>query len=369
MYLEKCILSFHLNQVVCFSLQKFMSFQDCRKLIFIWAFCLFFTACGTTPNPQERTLLIYTPHGKDMLTDLVERYKKVNPEVDVQFVDMGAREVLERLRAEKNRPQADLWFGAAHTTFQNAADENLLAPYRPTWADKVPTESHEANNLWFATYETPEVIAYNSDVLKSEEAPGDWNDILDEKWRDKVLIRNPIPSDSMRVIFGAMMMREGSNEKGFEWLKKLDKNVKEYTADGTLLMQKITRQEGIVTLWNMPDAVLYKEQKGMPIAYKFPTSGTPVVLDGIAIVKGAPHEEEAKKFYEFVTTEENLYFTAQKYYRLPVRKDLEKTKLPAWMNEDFKRLPMDWNKFRQESNDWMRTWDTEIRGRMRSSRS
>ena len=50
------------------------------------------------------------------------------PGYRVQFLDMGSREILERVRAERNRPQADLWWGAAHTTFQTAAEENLLAP-------------------------------------------------------------------------------------------------------------------------------------------------------------------------------------------------------------------------------------------------
>jgi iron(III) transport system substrate-binding protein len=101
-------------------------------------------ACNRSGAPsQEHTLLIYTPHGQDMLRDFVAQYKVAHPEVDVQFLDMGAREVLERVRAERNRTQADLWWGAAHTTFQTAADENLLQPYRPTWADKVPADARD----------------------------------------------------------------------------------------------------------------------------------------------------------------------------------------------------------------------------------
>ena len=84
-------------------------------------------------SADQHSLLIYTPHGQDMLRDFIARYKQAHPEADVQFPDMGSREVLERIRAERNRPQADLWWGAAHTTFQTAADENLLMPYRPSW--------------------------------------------------------------------------------------------------------------------------------------------------------------------------------------------------------------------------------------------
>ena len=65
-------------------------------------------ACQSSRQSSQHKLLIYTPHGQDMLRDFIARYKQIHPEVEVQFLDMGSREVLERLRAERNRPQADL---------------------------------------------------------------------------------------------------------------------------------------------------------------------------------------------------------------------------------------------------------------------
>ena len=135
-----------------------------------------FFACQSCRQANQHAPLIYTPHGQDMLRDFVARYKQAHPEVEVQFLDMGSREVLERLRAERNRPLADIWWGAAHTTFQTAADENLLAPYRPTWADKVPDSARDPQDRWYGTYETPEVIVYNSQAVRAEDAPKDWDD-------------------------------------------------------------------------------------------------------------------------------------------------------------------------------------------------
>jgi iron(III) transport system substrate-binding protein len=324
-------------------------------------------SCNRGGVSPTRKLLIYTPHGQDLLRDFIRRYQAEHKDVEVQFLDMGSREILERVRAERNRPQADLWWGAAHTTFQTASEENLLTAYRPTWADKIPGSARDNQDRWYATYQTPEVIVYNSDAVKPEEAPKDWDDVLDPKWRDKVLIRNPNPSDSMRAIFGAMIWRfykdSGSPDKGYDWLRRLDANVHEYTADGTLLMQKLVRREGVISLWNLPDVWIYKEQKGFPIGYVFAASGTPVITDGIAILRGAPNEEEAKRFYEFVTTPESLTVAAKKYYRIPVRMDIDRSQLPVWMNERVNEMPLDWDLLRKQSSDWLRYWDTEIRGR------
>ena len=335
--------------------------------IFVLCVSALLFSCNRGPAPASRKLLIYTPHGQDLLKESIARFKTAHPDVDVQFLDMGSREVLERLRAERNRPQADLWWGAAHMTFQTAAEENLLATYRPTWADAVPTDARDSQDRWYGTFKTPEVIVYNTDAVKPEDAPKDWDDVLDPKWRDKILIRNPNPSDSMRAIFGAMIWRfykdNNSPQQGYEWLKRLDANVKEYTVDGTLMMQKLVRREGVITLWNLPDVWIYKEQRRFPVGYVFPTSGTPVITDGIAIVRGAPNEEDAKRFYEFVNTPENLTLAAKKYYRIPVRKDLDRTQLPAWMNEPVNEMQIDWNVMRNQINEWLRHWDTEIRGK------
>ena len=282
-----------------------MSRQSFSSSLLPFLFQLLLPHAIARDQPTARKLLIYTPHGQVQLKDFIARYKQLHSDVDVQFLDMGSREILERVRAERNRPQADLWWGAAHTTFQTAAEENLLATYRPSWADKVPASSRDPQDRWYGIYETPQVIVYNSDAITAAEAPRDWDDVLDPRWRDKILIRNPNPSDSMRAIFGAMIWRfyseTGSPEKGYDWLRRLDANVHEYTADGTLLIQKLARREGLLSLWNLPDVWLYK-QKGLPLAYVIPASGTPVISDGIAVVQGAPHEEEARRFYEFATT-------------------------------------------------------------------
>ena len=86
--------------------------------------------------------------------------------------------------------------------------------------------------------------------------------MLDPKWKGKILIRDPIASGTMRAIFGAIIARSvartGSPESGYEWLRKLDANTREYTLNPTILYQKLGRQEGVITLWDMPDIATLK---------------------------------------------------------------------------------------------------------------
>ena len=319
---------------------------------------------------RERTggihLVVYSTHGKELLSEFEQRFESLHPQVDVRWLDMGSQDVLDRVRSEKENPQADLWWGAPSVLFQQAESEGLLQAYSPSWTATVSADSHSPNRQWYGTYFTPEVIAYNSAALKAEEVPRDWDDLLDLKWKNRLIIRDPLASGTMRTIFCAMILRAyrdtGSPQTGYQWLRQLDGNTKEYVANLTILSQKLARREGLITLWNMPDIELQRERYHYPLDYVIPRSGTPVVTDGIAIVSRAKNVQAATEFYEFVTTRENLILAARKYYRIPCRKDISPEELPAWMTRNpVPTMEVDWKILEEKSNEWMRYWDTNIR--------
>ena len=329
-------------------------------------------ACGG--DSGKTVLTVYSPHGKDLLQYYEQAFERRDTTVDVQWVDMGSQEVLDRLRAEAANPQTDVWFGAPAEIFERAAKEGLLQPYRPTWASAVPNEAHDAQDLWYGTYLTPEVIAYNSDAVSDAEAPKDWDDVLDPRWRDKIIIRDPIASGTMRAIFGAIIARElartGSTRAGYDWLLRLDANTKEYTLNPTILYQKLGRQEGVVTLYNMPDMATLQLRTKIPVKWVVPASGTPVLVEGLAIVKGAEHPEVAQRFYEFVTSDSAMYTAANEFLRIPARTDIPVDSLPAWIRDakrTMKTMPVDRQLLADSLDVWMRYWDANIRNRGKRS--
>jgi iron(III) transport system substrate-binding protein len=324
-------------------------------------------ACG---KGDGRTVLtVYSPHGKTLLQHYELAFERAHPNVDVQWVDMGSQEVLDRVRAEKANPQGDLWFGAPSDAFAKAARSGLLQPYRPTWAAVVDPSAHDSADQWYGTYLTPEVIAYNTDRVSPQQAPKDWDDVLDPKWKGRIIIRDPVASGSMRAIFGGMIARAagpaGSSEAGYAWLRRLDANTREYAFNPAILFEKLKRGEEWITLYNMHDIATLR-QTGAPIAYVLPTSGTPLLVDAIALVKGAKHPEIAKQFYEFVTTPEALQFAADSLLRIPARTDLPLDRLPAWIREaktSIKPLAVDERLMADSLDAWMRYWDANIRNR------
>lgn len=336
------------------------------RLLALAAFALFAgtaASCGDGRKP----LVVYSPHGRDLLTLMEKSFEAKHPDVDVRWLDMGSQEVYDRVRSEAANPQADVWFGGPQTIFSRGADEGLLAPFRPTWADAIPEGSRGPKDLYFGSYRTAPVLVYNSQVLKPEEAPGDWDDLLDPRWKGKILIRDPLASGTMRTLFGMILARSvketGNPEKGWDWLRRFDGQTKEYVQNPALLMEKLNRREGLITVWELTD-MLWQAKRGAPLGYRFARSGAPVIDDSVGLVKNAPHAEQAKAFIEYVGSVEAQQLAAREAFRLPARTDLKPEQLPQWAQDvlrDLKPADVDWTLIAKNGQEWMATWDRTVR--------
>ncbi|HVT16095.1 MAG TPA: extracellular solute-binding protein [Thermoanaerobaculia bacterium] len=323
-------------------------------------------ACGGSGRVP---LTVYSPHGKDLL-DLMQRaFEARHPMVEVRWLDMGSQDVYDRVRSEAANPQADVWYGGPRSIFARGAHDGLLAPYVPAWADAVPPPSHGPGDLYFGSYRTAPVLVFNSAAVAAAEAPRDWDDLLDPRWKGKILIRDPLASGTMRTLFGMVLARSmaetGSTERGFAWLRRLDAQTKEYLQNPALLMEKLDRREGLVTVWELTD-MLWQKQRGAPLDYRFPASGTPVIDDSIGLIKGSRHPVEAKAFIDFVGSIQGQELAARRAFRLPARLDLPPARLPAWARQVLAAMvpaKVDWALVEQHEQEWMTIWDRSVRGR------
>ncbi len=339
-----------------------------RRRALCWLTALAAVAAGCRRDART-PIVLYSPHGRDLLGLVEKTYEARHPDVDVRWLDMGSQEVYDRIRSEKANPQADVWFGGPNTIFARGARDGLLEPYRPSWAAAIPPGSRQARDLYFGAYRTPAVLVYNSGAVAAADAPRDWDDLLDPRWKGKILIRYPIASGTMRAIFGMILERSlaetGSTDRGFRWLSRLDAQTKEYVMNASVLVEKVARREGLVTVWDLPD-VLLEMRRSKDLAYVFPSSGTPVIDDAVGLVAGAKHPREARELIEWIGSPEAQLAAARNAYRLPSRTDLPAGDLPDWARDVEKKMipaKMDWDLLEREGQAWMAKWDREVRGK------
>ena len=89
-----------------------------------------------------------------------------------------------------------------------------------------------------------------------------------------------------------------------------------------------------------------------------------MLVDAIAIVKGAKHGEQAKLFYNFVASKDMVLVAARAHLRIPARTDIPADSLPAWIRDakrDIKPMPIDRQLMLDSLDGWMRFWMASIK--------
>jgi len=342
------------------------SLRPLRRLPALLLAASIVASCG---GDGRTPLVVYSPHGRDLLELFEKDFERANPSIDLRYLDMGSQEVYDRVRSERANPQGDVWFGGPDTIFARAAADGLLAPYRPSWADAVPPSSRAAGDLYFGTFRTIPALVWNARTVSDADAPHDWEDLLLPRFRGRVLVRDPMASGVMRTFFGYELAKSvaetGSTDSGFAWLARLDAQTKQYAANPALLFEMLVRGEGDVTVWELTDVMLHKAQ-GDPIGWAIPRSGTPVIDDSIALIEGAPHRAAAVAFLEYAGSAPALALAAEKVYRIPARTDLPASQLPEWAQQVLAQLVVaDYDRALATAQGpaWMAQWDQNVRGR------
>ncbi|MBI3828883.1 MAG: extracellular solute-binding protein [Planctomycetes bacterium] len=328
------------------------------------------TGCGDGGKPaqQNKVVVVYTPHG-DLGIDVKNAFEAAHPGYTAQVIDLSGGNILPKLQAEKGRPVCDVWWGGATGDFRKAERDGLFEPYAPEWVKFLPENAKSPTGAWNGTYLSPEAIMFNEKKLKREDLPDTWEGLLDPKWKGKIVARDVRASATMKTIYGALVYKEwkrtGNLDDGFALLEKLHANTGYYAPSPEVMFTVLAAPESpyALTPWNQFDALGRKHNHGLPFGYVLPKE-TPVIVEPIAIVKGAPHPEEAKLFYDFVTSQEQLLHAAEKYFRVPARSDLSKEKLPEWMREmKLEPQKIDQDEFDKQLEGWIARWQDTIRSK------
>src|SRR5438552_3165979 len=115
--------------------------------IWLGALCVALIGCS---RDHRTPLVVYSPHGRDLLSLFEHRFEALHPDIDVRWLDMGSQDVYDRVRSERANPQADVWFGGPSLILAPAAHDSLLDCARPAWAGAIPARARGTGDRYFA---------------------------------------------------------------------------------------------------------------------------------------------------------------------------------------------------------------------------
>lgn len=274
------------------------------------------------PEDYSGTVVVYSPHDADPLNAGVNLFMEKYPNVKVEVVAAGTGELCNRIAAESANPIADvLWGGGADSL---AAFKEHFAPYVCANDDVIDPAYKDADDLWIGESPLPMVIFYNKELIDKDglTIPETWEELTNPEWKGKIAYCLPSKSGSAYTQLCTMILGHGGKEEGWDFIKKLYDNLDGKIVDSSGKCHKMVADgEFYVGITIEKSAVKYAGED--KVGYVYPKDGTSAVPDGVALVKGAPNDENAKLFIDFVTGKECQTEQSQNWGRRPVRSDME----------------------------------------------
>ncbi len=246
--------------------------------------------------------------------------------IKVAMTRKSSGETYAQIKAEKDNPKGDVWWGGTGDPHLQAAEEGLTEPYTsPLMAelnDWAIGQHRASGGRTVGVYAGALGFGYNAELLEKKRiaAPRCWADLIKPEYKGEIQIANPNSSGTAYTALATFVQMMGE-DKGFEYLKALHKNVSQYTKSGSAPIKAAAQGETLVGIVFQHDAVAMKVA-GAPIVVVSPCEGTGYEIGSMSIIKGARNPDEARKFYDFALRADVQSMAVKaKSYQVPSNKN------------------------------------------------
>lgn len=291
----------------------------------------------TEPKVEEAAktggkLVVYSALNEDNTIAIADQFKK-DTGIEIEYISLGGGDAVARVQAEMENPKADFLVGGSVDLYGSLAAAGAFLEYDSPNNDELDARFNDPNHLWQGWYMGVLSIIVNEERFNEELAskglamPTTWDDLLDPAYRDVFVWANPATAGGAYIATACQIFRLGE-DKAWEYLKELDKNVHHYYKGAGDVISPVATGEFICSIAWGHDS--YKtQQQGYPLKLIIPQQ-TAYEIGGAAIVKGGPNTENAKVFMDWLLTKEAQELSTATSYRYSVRSDVASPEgLPA----------------------------------------
>ena len=301
----------------------------------------------------------YTTLEEPLAKQLFEQFEK-ETSIKVNWQRLAGGEAETRLEAEKANPQASIWVGGVGLNHMSAKAKGLTVPYKSRMADNTPEKYRDKDNNWIGLYVGPLGFITNEKVAKEQgiTPPTSWADLLKPEFKGKIRVANPTTSGTAyNVITTLRYVYNGDEEKTFDYMKKLDVSIDQYTKSGAAGSKSVAIGEIPVAIGYAHDMVKLKVE-GAPVVITIPSEGTGFEVASMSLVKGGKDAVNAKKLYDWVLSKTAQDIIGQ-WYVIPLSKLATKNPV-AFSLDDVKTVDQDLQWDADNKNRLLDRWTSEI---------
>jgi iron(III) transport system substrate-binding protein len=258
---------------------------------------------------KEGRVVFYTSTDIQVAEGLAKAFEAKYPGVKAQVERTGAERVFQRVVQEyaSNIHAVDAVESTDIVHFIYWKRQGWLAAYVPEDVVRWPASARDAEGFYAAPRATFSVVGYNTEQLKAENAPTSYADLLDAKWKGKIVKAHPAYSGNCLTATFVL-----SRILGWEYFKQLSGQHIMQVQSANDPPKKLALGERQVMFDGTEYVALLAKAKGAPVAIVYPREGSPLVAGGSGLMKDAPHPNAARLFISFLFSREGQQLLVDK---------------------------------------------------------
>jgi iron(III) transport system substrate-binding protein len=243
---------------------------------------------------KEGKVVWYTSVELELAERVAKAFEAKYPGIPVQVERSGAERNFQRLSQEyaSNIHEADFVNSSDAAHFIVWKRQGWLAPFVPDEvAQYYPPEQKDPDGTYATWRMTLSIMGYNTKLVKADQAPKSFADLLDPKWAGKMVKAHPGYSGTILTSTFEM-----ARDLGWDYFKKLSKQRVMQVQSATDPPRKLAAGERSVMIDGSEYVLLVAKEKGSPVEAIYPSEGSPQIVGPSAVLKDAPHPNAARLF-------------------------------------------------------------------------
>jgi len=271
---------------------------------FFWGSLFVFVLFLTVPHAwAARQVVVYTSADQLFSEPILDRYQAETGVIVKAVYDVEAAKtvgLVNRLIAEKNHPQADVFWNSEVARTIALKQRGLLAPYFSPSAADIPPIFKDSQGFWTGFAARARVLVYNVDLLAPADLPVSIFDLTQPQWRGRVALGYPLLG-TIATHFGALYATLGPLRTE-TFLKGLKANQVTIVAGNSVVRDVVADGEYAIGFTDTDD-VHVAIQNGKPVGMHYPDQsgiGTLLIPNTVALIKNGPHPGEGRKLIDFL---------------------------------------------------------------------
>lgn len=314
-------------------------------------------SCTKSETKEVKIYSIIHDEETKALTDLFTQ----KTGIPVSYLRATTGELVNRVIAEKDDPQADILLGGASSYHIKLDEEGALESYSSPVAKNLPSYAVASDSTWTGFCVLTLGIGINAkrfaEKFPQKSYPKTWEDLTDPAYKGEVVLTNPVASSTAYLFVQDQLQRLGS-EKGWEYLAALTKNVGQFPDSGSAPAKLVGTGEYALGVSYIHALAKYKAQ-GFDVESVAPPQSVGDV-DCIAILKNTKNLKGAKAFVDFMLSKEAQELMSSIDFTIPVNPEA-KAVAGSVAIKDLDLIDYDVKKAAEEKDEVLAKWSEIVK--------